>query len=146
MRAPLFVLGLVAASLAILAVAVYALDDETLFVPSPEITVDQLLRAASRDRIAAVRNMLSRDARNATSDRDIGRVSMVFRERVGRVLTTTREAFRHRGDTLLVRLSVDGERGDPDLLVRMVREEGVWAATHLEDVLPAGGAVRRADR
>lgn len=141
MKAPLFVLGLVAASLAILAVVVYALDDETLFVSPPEVTANALLQAVSRDRIGPARMFLSREAQRATPDQELHRIVDAFRARVGRVYGTSGERLRRRADTVLLRTSVDGERGDPELLLRMVREEGVWAVTQLEDVLPAGGAV-----
>jgi hypothetical protein len=143
MKAPLFVVGLVAAALVILAVAVHALADETLFVSPPEMTASQLLHAMSLGRIGPARNMLSRDAQRTTSDQEMYRIADEFRARVGRVHSARAEALRRRGDTLLVRMSVDGERGDRELLLRMVREEGVWSATQLEDVLPAGGALTR---
>lgn len=142
MKAALFVVGLVAASLAILAVAVHALDDETLFVSPPEMAANQLLHAISLGRIGPARNMLSREAQRATSDREIYRISEEFRARVGRVQRATGEPLRRRGDTLLVRMSVDGERGGAQLLMRMVREEGVWSAAQLDDVLPVGGAIK----
>lgn len=141
MKAPLFVLGLVTASLAMLALAVYAMDDETLFVSSPEMTANQLLVAISHGRLGAARTMLSQDARRATSDREMRRISEAFRARVGRVRSTTGAPLRRRGDTLLVRVSVSGERADPELLLRMVREEGAWSVIQPEDVLPAGRAV-----
>jgi hypothetical protein len=141
MKAPLFVLGLVLASLALLAVAVYALDDETLFVSPPEMTGDDLLRAISHGRTGATRDKLSREARRLASDQEIARVAEVFQARVGRLHRTHGEPLRHRGDTLLVLLSVEGERSDPELLLRMVREEGAWSVAHLADVLPSGGAV-----
>lgn len=141
MKAPLFVVGLVAASLVILVVAVHALDDETLFVSPPEMIANQLLHAMSLGRIGPARNMLSRDAQRSTSDQEMYRISDELRARVGRVHRVTGEALRRRGDTLLMRMSVDGERSDPELLLRMVREEGVWSATQLDDVLPTGGAV-----
>jgi hypothetical protein len=141
MKAPLFVLGLMLGCLGLLAVAVYALDDETLFVSPPEMTASDVLRAISRGRTDAVRDKLSREAQGATSDEDIGRISRAFHSRVGRVQRTNGEPLRRRGDTLRVRVSVEGERSDPELLLRMVREEGAWSVTHLEDVLPSGGAV-----
>lgn len=141
MKAPWWVLGLVLASLGVLAVAVYAVDDETLFVSPPQMTADDLLRAISRGRVGATRDKLSRDAQRSTSDQDIARVAKAFEARVGRVHRTQGEPLRHRGDTLLVRVSVEGERADPDVLLRMVREEGAWSVTHLDDALPSGGAV-----
>jgi hypothetical protein len=140
-KAPLWVLGLVLASLGVLAVAVYALDDETLFVSPPEMTADDLVRAISRGRVGATRDKLTRDARRSTSDEDIARVAKAFTARVGRVHRTHGEPLRHRGDTLLMRVSVEGERADPDVLIRMVREQGAWSVTHLNDALPSGGAV-----
>jgi hypothetical protein len=140
-KAPLLVLALVLGALALLAVAVYALDDETLFVSPPEMTTDEFLRAISLGRFGATRDRLSRDAQRSTSDQDIARVTRAFQARVGRVHRTQGEPLRHRGDTLLVRVAVEGERTDPDVLVRMVREEGAWSVTHLEDALPSGGAV-----
>lgn len=141
MKAPWWVLGLVLASLGVLAVAVYAVDDETLFVSPPQMTADDLLRAISRGRVGATRDKLSRDAQRSTSDQDIARVAKAFEARVGRVHRTHGEPLRHRGDTLLVRVSVEGERADPDVLLRMVQEEGAWSVTYLDDALPSGGAV-----
>lgn len=141
MKAPVLVLGLVLGSLALLAVAVYALDDETVFVSPPEMTADDLLRAISRGRVGAARDKLSRDAQRSMSDQEIARVAMAFRARVGRVYRTRGEPLRRRGDTLLLRVSVEGELAEPEVLLRMVREEGAWSATRLEDVLPSGGAV-----
>ncbi|MDQ4081156.1 MAG: hypothetical protein M3125_10405 [Gemmatimonadota bacterium] len=141
MKAPVFVLGLMLASLGVLAVAVYALDDETLFVSPPEMTAEDLLRAISRARLGAARDKLSRDEERSTADREIARVAEAFHARVGRVHRTEGEPIRHRGDTLLVRVSVQAERANPELLLRMVREDGAWSVTQLEDVLPPGGAV-----
>jgi hypothetical protein len=141
MKAPLFVLGLVLVSLAAVAAGVYALHDETLFVSPPEATADGLLRAISRGRVGATRAALSRDAQRATSDQEIARIADAFQARVGRVERVRSEPLRRRGDTLVVLTSVQGERADPELLLRMVREEGVWSVTHLEDVLPVGSTV-----
>jgi hypothetical protein len=146
MKAPLFVLGLVLGSLALLGVAVHALNDETLFVSPPEMTADDLLRAISRGRTGAARDRLSRDAGRSTTDQEIARVAESFRSRVGRLQRTNGEPLRHRGDTLLVLVSVEGERSDPELLLRMVREDGAWSVAHLGDVLPSGGAVTPARR
>ena len=140
MKAPLYVLGLVIASLALLAVAVYALDDETLFVSPPEATAEGLVNALSHGRAGAVRDRLSRDAQRATSDQEIARIAKGFRGRVGRVHRAEAEPLRRRGDTLLMRVSVEGARANPDMLLRMVRAEGAWSVTHIEDVLPAGGS------
>ena len=140
MKAPLYVLGLVMASLAFLAVAVYALDDETLFVSPPEETAQGLVNAISRGRVGAARDDLSRDARQSTSDQELARITEAFQLRVGRVHRVRAEPLRRRGDTLLVRVSIEGDRGNPETLMRMVREDGVWSVTHLEDVLPTGGA------
>jgi hypothetical protein len=146
MKAPVFVLGLVLASLALLGVAVHALDDETLLVSPPEMTADDLLRAISLGRTGATRDRLSREARRSTTDQEIARVAAAFRARVGRLRRTRGEPLRHRGDTLLVVVSVEGERSDPELLLRMVREDGAWSVAHLEDVLPSGGAVTQERR
>lgn len=141
MKAPLFVMGIVLTSLMLLAVAVYALDDETLFVAPPEMVADDLVRAVSRGRVGVARDRLSREARRSTSNQEIARVAEAFRARVGRAHRTEGRPLRHRGDTLLVRVSVEAERGHPELLLRMIREDGAWSVTHLEDVLPSGGAV-----
>jgi hypothetical protein len=134
-------MGLVLVSLAALAAGVYALNDEALFVSPPEATAQRLLRAISRGRVGATRAALSRDAQRATSDREITRIAEAFQARVGRMQHVRSEPLRRRGDTLVVLTSVQGERADPELLLRMVREAGAWSVTHLEDVLPAGSTV-----
>lgn len=141
MKAPLFVIGLMVATLALLAAAVYALDDETLFVSPPEATAEGLVAAISRGRVGAARDELSRGAQGSISDQEIARIAEAFQVRVGRVHRTESDLLRRRGDTLLVRVSVEGERATSEMLLRLVREEGAWSVTHLEDVLPVGGAV-----
>lgn len=146
MKAPLLVLGVVVASLGLLAVAVYALDDETLFVSPPQMIADAIVRATSRGRSGAVRDNLSREAQRSASAQEIARVMQAFHSRVGRVYGTQAEPLRRRGDTLLVRVVVNAERSDAELLLRMVRQEGAWSVTHLEDVLPSSGSVPGTDR
>lgn len=137
MRAPLFVVALVGAVLATLAAVVYALNDETLFVSPPEMVATELVHAISLGRTESARQMMSREAQREASPRALRRVASAWRARVGPTPQTEGEVVERRGDTVVVRVAVDSDRAKPELLVRLVREAGVWSAARLEDLLPA---------
>jgi hypothetical protein len=127
-------------SLGIVAGTVFGLGDEEILVSPPEIVAEEFVRALAHGRIGPARGMLDRDAERTTSGDDVRGMSAILRSRIGRLDKVHGTVAERRRDTATVRAQVEGERGNAELVLPMVREYGAWSVARPSDAL--GGATR----
>jgi hypothetical protein len=132
-------LGLVAVCLALIAGAVFGLDDEALFVAPPEIVAEQFVEALALGRAGPARRLLERKAERGTSIGELRRVSDSVRHRYGTVHDLRGTVESRTGDTVTLRVVVKGSRADGEVRLPAVREQGQWAVARPNELLPTAG-------
>jgi hypothetical protein len=131
-----FALGLVGVFLALIAGAVFGLDDETLFVSPPESVVEQFVEVLTFGRAGPARRLLTHEAERVTSVEELLRVSARLRQRYGAVDDVSTLVEERRGDTLIVRVVIRGSRTEGELRLPTVREQGQWVVARPNTLLP----------
>ena len=127
--------GLVIVSLGVVAGAVFGLGDSAILVSPPEGVAQEFIRAVSLGQTGAASEILSRDARGRTPSAELQRISKDFRARIGRLEDVRGTVARKVRDTAIVRAHVQGERGNAEPSLVLVRESGEWAVARAGDVL-----------
>jgi hypothetical protein len=126
---------LVLVSLGVVAGAVFGLGDDEVLVSPPENVAQEFVWAVSLGQTGAASEMLSRDARRRTPSAELQRISKDFRARIGRLDDVQGTVAERAGDTAIVRAHVQGERGNAEPSLLLVRESGEWAVVRPGDVL-----------
>lgn len=139
MRDVFLALGLVAACLALIAGAVFGLQDEALFVAPPEIVAEQFVEALALGRAGPARRLLARKAERATSVEELRRVSDSVRHRYGTIDDLRGTVESRTGDTVTLRVVVKGSRADGEVRLPAIREQGRWAVARPNALLPSVG-------
>ena len=132
----MFALGLMGVILALIAGAVFALDDETLFVSPPESVAEQFVEVLAFGRAGPARRLLTHEAERATSVEELRAVSGRLRHRYGAVDDVSVHVEERRGDTLILLVVIGGSRMDGDLRLPVVREQGEWVVARPNELLP----------
>ena len=135
----LLALGLIAVCLALIAGAVFGLDDEALFVAPPEKVAEQFVEALALGRAGPARHLLGRKAEHETSVAELRRASDSLRRRYGTVDDLRASVESRRGDTVTLRVIVQGSRGDGEVQLSTIREQGEWAVARPNLLVPADG-------
>jgi hypothetical protein len=131
-----FALGVVAVFLALIAGAVFGLDDEELFVSPPESVAEQFVELLAFGRAGPARRLLTHEAERATSIEELLRVSARLRHRYGAVDDVSTLVDERRRDTLILRVVIRGSRMEGELLLPTVREQGQWVVARPSALLP----------
>jgi hypothetical protein len=130
-----FGLCLVAVFLALIAGAVFGLDDEALFASPPESVAEQFVELLAFGRAAPARRLLAHEAERATSVEELRRVSARLRQRYGAVDDVSTLVEERKGDTLILRVVIRGSHMEGELRLPTIREQGQWVVARQNSLL-----------
>jgi hypothetical protein len=127
--------AVVVLALSLVSGIVFGLGDDALFVSPPDVVAQEFVRALALGRTESARSMLARGAESRMSNEAAHEVSASLRSRLGRVDEVDGTVAERARDTTAVQVHVDGERGDADFRLSMVREYGAWSVARANGLL-----------
>ena len=129
----LTVAGLAAASLTLLALAVYAGGDRETVVPAPEVVAEGLLRQLATNRVEQTRQYLSRRARQVYSREALADWYQRVEKESGAAIHITGKDTAFDREQARATVVIEGTRRILPVRLVLVRERGLWRVERLPD-------------
>lgn len=126
--------GLVALSLALIAVAVFGLGDRDTFVSPPEAVAEEFIRSVGHGRVEPARELLASEEERITSTQAMRTFAARFRSRVGHLDHVDVTVDERGQDSAEVRVDAKGSRARMELTVPLAFQRGVWKVARLSEV------------
>jgi len=121
------ILGVSAAALLLIAAAVFAGGDRSLFVPVPEMVTEDFAREITTRRFDLAMKYLSQARRRAESPQTLEAMFDPLLTAVGTVNTVDSETRSVNEDHAIATATVEGDRGARSFDVSLVHErDGLW--------------------
>jgi hypothetical protein len=121
-----YIVAVIAAALAIVAVSVFAGHDTSVLVPPPDAVTETFVRDLGMERYELAHRYLARDVKAHTSADDLRTTFEPLRQAAGKpdqIVTTTSSTS---GDRARVLATYDGRHAIASMYVDLSRERGVW--------------------
>lgn len=126
MRELAALVGVVAASLLLIGVAVFAGGDRQLFVPVPEAQAEGFMREVATRRFDLAMKYLSADKRRTETPHALAAQFATLLEGTGEVNMVNGEPGWISGDRAAAKATVVGDDGSVLSEFSLVREDGLW--------------------
>ena len=105
------------------------------FVPSPDTTAEEVLRALEAHRYQAAFQELSEEAKAQSSEEDLRELVKRIEERTGGIIAVTAETTEDGEDEATAKATVKlDDGGERELELALVKQQEVWKVASLDPI------------